>query len=60
MKLPKIHGFSQSQVFHAISAFKDKGKTTMVHRSGRPKSLKERDLRYLKENSTKNSHTPLR
>jgi len=58
-EITKILGFSQSQVFRAISTFRDKGQTTVAPRSGRPKSLKERDLRYLKRTVQKNRHKPL-
>ena len=40
-------GLTQSQVTRAISAFRDKQQVTVQPRSGRPRSMSDRNIRYL-------------
>ena len=40
-------GHSQLQVTHAINAFCDKQQVTVQPRSGRPRSMSDRNVRYL-------------
>ena len=47
-------GFSQSQVTRAINAFRDSQKTTVQPRSGRPRSMSDRNVRYLAQEVRKN------
>jgi len=47
-------GFSQSQVTRAINGFRDSQKTTVQPRSGRPRSMSDRNVRYLAQEVRKN------
>lgn len=47
-------GLSQSQVTRAINAFKDSQRTTVQPRSGRPRSMSDRNVRYLAQEVRKN------
>jgi transposase len=40
---------SQSQVAHAVKAFKEEDQTTIAPRSRRPPALNDRDVRQVKE-----------
>ena len=53
-------GRTQTQVQRAIKAYKEKGQTTVLSRSGRPKSLTERDTRSLKIFVIRNRFAPIR
>ncbi|CAJ0846795.1 12977_t:CDS:1, partial [Entrophospora sp. SA101] len=53
-----LHHF-QSQVTHAIQAFKGEGQTTIAPRSGRPSALNDRDVRQVKRITKKNRDKPI-
>jgi len=53
-------GRTQTQVQRAIKAYREKGQITVLSRSGRPKSLTDRDSRTLKRIVIKNRFTPAR